>query len=99
MADRMQQERRRKGRDVLQDLSRHKGAARARVCRLHKYLFALPRCRSLRCVSPARPSPGSGEVESAHRTIPQERLKLPGTWWHPDAVNLMLALRVVRVNG
>ncbi len=42
---------------------------------------------------------GSGEVESAHRFIPQERLKIPGACWHPDRVNPMLALRVVRVNG
>ena len=42
---------------------------------------------------------GSGEVESAHRYVPQERLKLPGAWWRPDHVNPMLALRVVRANG
>jgi len=29
---------------------------------------------------------GSGEVESAHRYVIQERLKLPGAWWaHPNA--------------
>jgi hypothetical protein len=42
---------------------------------------------------------GSGEVESAHRYIPQERLKIPGACWRPDTVNPMLALRVVRANG
>jgi hypothetical protein len=42
---------------------------------------------------------GSGEVESAHRSIPQKRLKLPGACWHPDSINPMLALRVVRANG
>jgi len=41
---------------------------------------------------------GSGEVESTHRFIPQERLKLPGAWWHPNNVNPTLALRVVRAN-
>lgn len=41
---------------------------------------------------------GSGEVESAHRFIPQERLKIAGACWHPDRVNPMLALRVVRAN-
>lgn len=41
---------------------------------------------------------GSGEVESAHRYIPQKRLKLPGAWWHPDNINSMLALRVLRAN-
>jgi hypothetical protein len=42
---------------------------------------------------------GSGEVESAHRSIPQKRLKLPGACWHPDSINPILALRVVRANG
>jgi hypothetical protein len=41
---------------------------------------------------------GSGEVESAHRSVPQKRLKLPGACWHPDSINPMLALRVVRAN-
>ncbi|MEK7703643.1 MAG: hypothetical protein AAB426_01695 [Myxococcota bacterium] len=42
---------------------------------------------------------GSGEVESAHRSIPQKRLKLPGACWHPQTINPMLALRVLRANG
>lgn len=42
---------------------------------------------------------GSGEVESAHRYIPQKRLKIPGATWHPDTVNPMLALRIIRANG
>jgi hypothetical protein len=41
---------------------------------------------------------GSGEIESAHRYIPQERLKIAGACWNPDNVNPMLALRVVRAN-
>ena len=41
---------------------------------------------------------GSGEVESAHRYVPQARLKIPGACWHPSSVNPMLALRVVRAN-
>jgi hypothetical protein len=42
---------------------------------------------------------GSGEVESAHRYSPQERLKITGACWNPDNVNPMLALRVVRANN
>ena len=42
---------------------------------------------------------GSGEIESAHRYIIQERLKLPGAWWKAANVDPMLALRVVRANG
>lgn len=41
---------------------------------------------------------GSGEIESAHRYIPQERLKIPGAYWNPNNVNPMLALRVVKAN-
>jgi hypothetical protein len=32
---------------------------------------------------------GSGEGESAHRSIPQERLKIAGACWNPDHVNPM----------
>jgi len=42
---------------------------------------------------------GSGEIESAHKSLPQQRLKLPGACWHPDSLNPMMALRVVRANG
>lgn len=42
---------------------------------------------------------GSGEVESAHRAIPQKRLKLPGACWNVETLNPMLSLRVVRANG
>jgi hypothetical protein len=41
---------------------------------------------------------GSGEVESAHRYIPQKRLKIPGACWSPTNLNPMLALRVLREN-
>ncbi len=41
---------------------------------------------------------GSGEVESAHRYIPQKRLKIPGACWSPANLNPMLALRVLREN-
>jgi hypothetical protein len=41
---------------------------------------------------------GSGEVESAHRYIPQKRLKIPGACWSPGTINPMLALRVMREN-
>ena len=41
---------------------------------------------------------GSGEIESAHRHVVQERLKLPGAWWTPANVEAMLALRLNRAN-
>lgn len=42
---------------------------------------------------------GSGEIESAHRYIVQQRLKRPGAWWTPDNAEHMLALRLTRANG
>jgi hypothetical protein len=44
-------------------------------------------------------STASSEVESGHRSVVQVRLKLPGTWWHPDRVKNILALRMIKVNG
>lgn len=41
---------------------------------------------------------GSGEIESAHRYLIQERLKLPGAWWSPEHIKTMLALRLNRAN-
>jgi hypothetical protein len=42
---------------------------------------------------------GSGEIESAHRYIAQQRLKRPGAWWRVDHAESMLALRITRANG
>ena len=42
---------------------------------------------------------GSGEIESAHRYIAQQRLKRPGAWWRVKHAEYMLALRITRRNG
>jgi hypothetical protein len=42
---------------------------------------------------------GSGEIESAHRCVVQQRLKRPGAWWTTDNAEAMLALRITRANG
>ena len=41
---------------------------------------------------------GSGEIESAHRYIAQQRLKRPGAWWRAANADHMLALRINRAN-
>ena len=41
---------------------------------------------------------GSGEIESAHKSIPQKRLKIPGASWNADSIDPMLALRVLRAD-
>ena len=42
---------------------------------------------------------GSGEIESAHRHVAQQRLKRPGAWWRVEHAEYMLALRINRING
>ena len=41
---------------------------------------------------------GSGEIESAHKSIPQKRLKIPGASWHPNSIDPMLTLRILRAD-
>ena len=41
---------------------------------------------------------GSGEIESAHKSVPQKRLKIPGATWNPDSIDPMLALRILRAD-
>jgi hypothetical protein len=41
---------------------------------------------------------GSGEIESGHRHVIQQRLKLAGCWWKETHVQAMLNLRVARAN-
>lgn len=41
---------------------------------------------------------GSGEIESAHRYVVQQRLKRSGAWWRTDNAESMLALRLNRIN-
>lgn len=42
---------------------------------------------------------GSGEIESGHRHIVQQRLKVPGAWWCESNAEPMLNLRTARSNG
>jgi hypothetical protein len=42
---------------------------------------------------------GSGEVESGHRYMFQNRLKIAGSWWKMENLKKMIALRVLRANG
>ncbi len=41
---------------------------------------------------------GSGEIESGHRHVIQQRLKLAGGWWKQNHAQAMLGLRVARAN-
>ena len=41
----------------------------------------------------------SGEIESAHRYVIPERLKIAGAWWSSEQATYMLSLRTVRANS
>ena len=41
---------------------------------------------------------GSGEVESGHRHVIQQRLKIAGAWWTLQNAEAMLQLRTTRAN-
>ncbi len=41
---------------------------------------------------------GSGLIESSHRHVLQERLKIAGAWWHIENAQSMADLRVLRAN-
>ncbi len=41
---------------------------------------------------------GSGEVESAHKAVPQERLKITDATWTGEIISPMCAIRVIQAN-
>jgi hypothetical protein len=84
--------------DVLRELRSHRGRGKRRVVKLFKHLSRLSDAVHYAEYRARGWPTGSGEVESAHRSIPQKRLKLPGASWGPSTVNPMLALRIIRAN-
>lgn len=86
-------------RQVLDELLSHRGRGKKRVTQLYKHLLRLSDAMHYADYRARGWPMGSGEIESAHRYIPQKRLKLPGASWSPTTVNPMLALRVMRANG
>lgn len=84
---------------LLAELRAHKGRGKKRVARLRKYLTRFHDALGHDEIRAAGLPIGSGEIESAHRTIPQKRLELPGAWWLSDTLRTMLGLRILRANG
>jgi len=83
---------------VISRLKRWQGKGQQRVLNLAKYLERFRDALHYEKYRSLGLPIGSGEIESAHRYIPQKRLKLPGATWHPLTINPMLALRVIRAN-
>lgn len=86
-------------RHVIRILKEYQGQGKERIANLSKYLKRFRDAVDYDEFCAKGLPIGSGEVESAHRYIPQKRLKIPGATWHPDTVNPMLALRIIRANG
>lgn len=86
-------------RQLIKTLKGYRGQGKERISNLSEYLKRFRDAVNYDEFRAMGLPIGSGEVESAHRYIAQKRLKIPGATWHPDTVNPMLALRVIRANG
>lgn len=101
----LQKERFKSGRvaDVITDLvagiepENHEGDSPVRAC--HRYITNRPGQFDYPAAIAANLPIGSGEVESAHRSVIQKRLKLPGAWWRLDRAQDLLNLRCLRANS
>jgi hypothetical protein len=91
-----------KSEKVLRALSSHvepKGQAEAPVRTAHKYLNERTAQLDYAGARAAGLPIGSGEVESGHGYVIQDRLKLSGCWWKEPNAEAMLGLRVGRANN
>ena len=84
---------------TLDELAAHRGRGRTSARRLHEYLTRFKDAVHYDAFKAEGLPIGSGEIEAAHRVVPQKRLKLPGAWWNEATINPMLAIRVLRANG
>jgi hypothetical protein len=90
--------------DVLNCLSMHEESAsvhdgEAPVRRCIRYILNRPGQFDYKSAIDGGLPIGSGEIESAHRYVIQDRLKLSGAWWKEKNAENMLALRVLRENN
>ena len=89
--------------EVLQTLQAHLEPANvadadAPVRACHRYLGNRAHQLNYRGALAEELPIGSGEIESAHRYLVQQRLKRPGAWWRRENAEHMLALRIHRAN-
>lgn len=88
---------------VLKNLAAHQepsqtAAAEAPVRACYRYLSNRTQNLDYRRALKEGLPIGSGEIESAHRSVIQERLKIAGAWWKRSNAEKMIALRVQRAN-
>lgn len=90
--------------EVLEQLAAHReaeesSAGEAPVSRCYRYLAERREYLDYAGAIKAGLPIGSGEIESGHRSVIQQRLKISGAWWKAENAEKMLALRVCRANG
>jgi hypothetical protein len=86
---------------VLRGLARHlepESCTEAPVRAAHRYLSERREHLDYAGARAAGLPIGSGEVESGHRHVVQQRLKLAEAWWKERHAEAMLGLRVARAN-
>jgi hypothetical protein len=89
--------------EVIRTLNAHLETAQvddteAPVRRCHRYLSQRTQQLDYQNAIARNLPIGSGEIESAHRYLVQQRLKRPGAWWRAANAEHMLALRLNRAN-
>ena len=87
---------------VLRALQPHREAETAAeqpVNAAYQYLHKRRDCLDYAIARRAGLPIGSGEIESGHRHVIQQRLKLAGCWWKETHAQAMLNLRVARANN
>lgn len=87
---------------VLANLARRlepKGAAEAPVSAAYDYIFKRQEHLDYQGARRKQLPIGSGEIESGHGHVVQDRLKLSGCWWKETHAAAMLNLRVARANN
>lgn len=72
---------------VISRLKRWQGKGQQRVLNFAKYLERFCDALHYKKYRSLGLPIGSGEIESAHRYIPQKRFLIPGATWHPDTIN------------
>jgi len=90
--------------DILRVLEPHLESVstpdeKAPVRKCHRYIDNRPGQFNYKTAIDANLPIGSGEIESAHRYVIQDRLKIPGAWWKENNAAKMLALKTLRANN
>ncbi|MDJ0592915.1 MAG: hypothetical protein QNJ72_23480 [Pleurocapsa sp. MO_226.B13] len=83
---------------IIKKFQNYQGTVAKEIETLANYLIRFQDCVHYQKFESLGLPIGSGEIESAHKYIPQKRLKIPGATWHPLTINPMLALRIIRAN-